>query len=109
MVLLQQDEVLNELSKVNDGDSGLLVGQDELHNRINQNRESINILHVNIRSVHKNIDNLILLLENFRLTNSVDIIVLSECFRLPANDQPCIPGFDTFYNNADYNRNDGCL
>lgn len=109
MVILQQDEVLNELSKVNDGDNGLLVGRDELHNRINQNGESVNILHVNIRSVHKNIDNLILLLENFRLANSVDIIVLSECFRLLANDQPYIPGFDTFYNNANYNRNDGVM
>lgn len=108
MVLLQESEILEDLGGFGECENGRLVNESELHARIRWETKLLNIIHLNIRSVHKNFDSLILLLESFRLSHC-DIIVLSECFRISSTDQCNIPGYDTFYNQADYNKNDGVI
>lgn len=68
----------------------------------------LNLIHLNIRSVKKNFDQLILLLETYEL-DYCDIIILSECFQLNSCNQYNIPGYSTHYNMGDFNKNDGIL
>lgn len=106
MVVLPEDEILEDLSV--DFNSGRLVDDQELHNCINSESKYLNIIHLNIRSIKKNIDELILFIENYKL-NFNDIIILSECYQILSTDQCNIPGYDTFYNQADFNKNDGVV
>lgn len=108
MVKVTQEEILDELSNLENNQCGQLVGEQELSGAVALNGKILNILHLNIRSVSRNFDNLLVLIECFKLSYC-DVIVLSECFRISSGSQFCIPGFDTFYNGADYNRNDGVM
>lgn len=107
MVVLEQDEILQEISN-NDNHIAKLVDRDLLHNELKVSHKLVNIIHVNIRSVNKNLDNLILFLESFSLYFN-DIIILSETFQILSTDQCNVPGYVTFYNNAKYNKNDGVI
>ena len=66
---------------------------------LSENRESLNFVHLNIRSFHKNIDNLLMLLDDLAKNNvSLDVIMLCETFlndstSLMAN----IPGYQSFH------------
>lgn len=68
----------------------------------------INILHINIRSVRKNFDELLLLIETYNL-ELLDVIVLSECWQIEYIDNFYIPNYRTYYNNSKINQNDGVL
>ena len=107
MVVLQQDEILKDI-ETNENYLTRLVDKDLLHNSINQTSKLLNVVHFNIKSAQKNFDNLILLLEDFNLY-FCDVIVLSETFQLCSTDYFNIPGYNTYYNKADYNKNDGVL
>lgn len=108
MVLLQLSEIMEDLDDFGEHESGRLVNEGELHTLVKWESKLLNLVHLNIRSVNKNFENLLLLLENFRLS-LCDVIVLSECFQILSTDQCNIPGYDTFYNQADYNKNDGVI
>lgn len=108
MVVLQLNEVLDDISENTGVSCDQLVDEVELHQLIDWDKKLINILHVNIRSVNKNLDNLILLLESYNLYSN-DIIVMSESFQIESVDQCNIPGYNTYYNNADFNKNDGVV
>lgn len=108
MVLLQQDELLEEINDENLRERGLMVDEENIHENIQWNNKLLNVLHVNIRSVKKNFDSLILLLESFNLKHN-DVVILSECFKIWTTDQYNIPGYNTLYNQADFNRNDGVI
>lgn len=69
---------------------------------------NFNILHFNIRSIRKNFDELILYLEQIEL-NNIDILVLSETFRVDNLDHFKIRGFNSFYNESLNNKNDGLI
>lgn len=69
---------------------------------------NINILHVNIRSLNKNYNELVIFLEQLKEQKS-DIIFLSESWH-PENLQNFhIPGYDIYSNNAQFNQNDGII
>lgn len=108
MVRVDQEEIFDELSTFELNQCGKLVNERELIGSVALGGKLLNILHLNIRSVSRNFDNLLILLESFRL-DYCDVIVLSECFRVSSESQYCIPGFSTYYNGADYNRNDGVM
>lgn len=108
MVLLDQDLVLDGLEIDVEGKGGTMVDEVELLDCINLSDRLLNIIHWNIRSIKKNFDNLILLLETFKLS-FCDIIILSECFQVLSVNQFNIPGYDAFYSGGDYNRNDGVI
>lgn len=107
MVLQKEDEVLEDLNALDQEHIGDLVNEDEVMSQINIRNKILNILHLNIRSVRKNFEQLLILIQNFNLF--CDIIILSECFQLFSIDQYNIPGYITYYNNGDYNKNDGVL
>lgn len=67
----------------------------------------LKIFHKNIRSIVRNFDELIILLDYLPLT--LDIIVLSETFQLRKPEIFNISGYKTIYNKANLNRNDGLL
>lgn len=67
----------------------------------------INILHLNIRSIAKNLDELLILLDY--LTVKFDIIVLSETFQINNSEIFNISGYRTIYSNGTLNKNDGVL
>ena len=75
--------------------------------QISVNEKNLNIVHVNIRSIKKNFDDLLVFLQAFELY-CCDILVLSECFRITGEDFN-IPGYKFHYNNATYNKNDGVI
>ena len=62
---------------------------------------------MNIRSIRKNFDNFLILYEQYDL-RTCDVIILSECFQLE-NETYQISGYSTYYDNGDYNRNDGIV
>lgn len=108
MVLQQEDEVLQELKMLDEDLFGNLTNEEEILSQIDVKNKVLNILHLNIRSVKKNFDHLLLLIQRFKLS-FCDLIILSECFQLISIDQFNIPGYTTFYNNGNYNKNDGVL
>lgn len=68
----------------------------------------LNIIHFNIRSLRKNFDELLAYLTLINLEN-VDVIVLSETWRLEQVGHFIISGFSLYYNNSYYNQNDGLV
>lgn len=89
MVLLDQDEILETLSLETNGET-ILVDSDQMQDMVETGKILFNLLHLNIRSVSKNIDSLLLLLESFQLDFNV-IIVLSETFKHSSTDYCNIP------------------
>lgn len=75
---------------------------------VDTSRNSLNILHINIRSIQKNFNDMLVFLESYNL-NFCDIIVLSECWKIADCSNFNIEGYDTYYNNANFNQNDGII
>lgn len=67
-----------------------------------------NIFHLNIRSIRKNFDELLLYIETIQQTN-IDIIILSETWMIDDISNFNIPNFDIIYNDSAYNQNDGTI
>lgn len=67
----------------------------------------LNLLHVNIRSLNRNFDSLILYLES--LCSDFDVIVLSETNVLNHKYDFNIAGYEVFYNESKNNKCDGSL
>lgn len=68
----------------------------------------LNIIHFNIRSINKNFDELLIYLNQFNLKN-LDIIVLSETWRIESVSDFCIPNFNAYYNESRFNKADGVI
>nr|CAH7753298.1 unnamed protein product [Callosobruchus chinensis] len=67
----------------------------------------LNVLHINIRSINKNINELCVLLQI--LDYCFDIVVLSETFLVNDTNLIKIPNYNLFYNEGHVNKNDGVL
>ena len=80
----------------------------ECKNLLIENNLGINILHLNIRSLNKHYDELILMLNSIE-TKNVDIIVLSETWQVSDIKNFGIPDYQIYYNNAYFNKNDGLI
>lgn len=82
---------------------------DECKTVLKQNEKNPNfkIIHNNIRSLNKNIDDFKIMLEE--LGSDFDCVVLTETWQLL---DPCIyriPGYKPIYNEGGYNQNDGIM
>lgn len=69
--------------------------------------ERLNIIHINIRSIKKNFVEFLLYLELLNLKN-IDVIVLSETWKIEQVSDFSIKGYNMFYNKSLFNKNDGC-
>lgn len=67
----------------------------------------LKIIHMNIRSAAKNMDEFIILIE--QLTPEMDVIILTETFILQDPNLYSIPGYTVIYNYGRYNGHDGVL
>lgn len=106
MVKPQEEEVLDKLNEEEFKSNTICA--DNLANIFNATNTNLNIMHVNIRSVRKNFDELLVFLDVFKL-NNCDIIILSECWQILSTNQFNIKGYTTYYNKGDYNQNDGVM
>ncbi len=75
-------------------------------NVINVNNKVLSILHLNIRSLNRNYDNLVTFMETYSC-RSVDVIVLSECWNIENPGSFNIVGYESHYNFSKINQNDG--
>lgn len=73
---------------------------------ISNNFKSIKIFHTNIRSINKNLDDLLVLLK--RTNIFFDVIILSECWLSKCPVIPPITGYRSFKTNH-VNQNDGVI
>lgn len=69
--------------------------------------DNFNILHVNIRSINFNFDELTIFLEYLSL--DYGIIVLTETFQIENCNLFQLKGFKCIYNEGSYNKNDGVV
>jgi len=102
-------EAINSIN-TNWEDTGVLSDVDEFKSSVSDEtaRCQLNLLHLNIRSLQKHFDELSIFLNQFS-NPEIDIIILSETFIL--SDINCfqIPGYNAFYNEADFNLHDGTV
>lgn len=83
------------------------INQDFINQVSGENR-FLNIIHLNIRSLHKNFEELLIYLQKIG-TENLDIVVLSETWNLEEVRDYYIPNFTLYYNNSKYNQNDGVV
>lgn len=69
--------------------------------------DTLRIFAQNIRSINKNFDGLLVLLERIKIKH--DIILLTECWLSKTNLIPIIPGYNSFHTTQHYNQNDGVI
>lgn len=69
--------------------------------------KNLNILHLNIRSIHKNFDEVPLLMR--RLGFHCDILVFSECWLSKVSHLPILDGYTSHFTKNIHNQNDGCV
>lgn len=103
----QEIEILHELDALDYLETQESIDCNKINSKIDLKRKLINILHFNIRSIRKNFNELLIFIEAFNLYFT-DIIVLSECWRVD-DGLFNIEGYNTFYNHADHNQNDGVI
>ena len=84
------------------------VEPEQLVNSINIDNKALNIIHVNIRGISTNFDNLLVFIQTFSLWYC-DVIILTECHRIVSGVSYSIPGYSMYYNGADYNLFDGIV
>jgi len=65
------------------------------------------IFHLNIRSLKRNFDQFVVLLESLKI--KFDCIVLSETWDVDDINHFAIDGYNAFYNHSHYNQNDGVV
>lgn len=76
--------------------------------KIIEGDNKLNIMHLNIRSLRKNFDELIIYLDELKIEN-VDIIILSETWQIDEVRNFHIHGYDLHYNESYFNQNDGLI
>lgn len=63
---------------------------------------------MNIRSINKNFNELLIYLQQINLQN-IQFIILSECWNAKGVSDHFIPNFTLYNNESYYNQNDGCI
>lgn len=70
---------------------------------------NLTVLHLNIRSINQNFDNLMILLNILQGQTRCDIIILSECWLSKSVVIPYLNGYKMFKSSTTYNQNDGVV
>lgn len=84
-----------------------IVNDTSDYNLLNHKLTNLRIFHTNIRSIDKNLDELLVLLEQF--SDDFDVIILSETLNVEDLDLYKINSYDIFYSHGNLNRNDGVV
>lgn len=105
MAFTQENDLINAIQSDTINEN---IDAANIASKINLEDKILNALHINIRSIKKNFDELIVFLESFQI-KFCDIIILTECFQLESTANFNLDGYNTYYNNSDINRNDGVV
>lgn len=70
-------------------------------------QSDFSVFHINVRSINKNFDELLILLES--LKDKFDIIILTETWKIHCLDNYKIINYNMFYSEGNFNQNDGVL
>lgn len=99
------NQVGNDIEQISVSDT-LVCSPEDTSKYIRSDHPGLKILHVNIRSINKNFNDLLVLLHRIKLY--IDVVILTECWLSKAPHIPSLPGFDSF--RTDYNnQNDGVV
>lgn len=90
------------------GEIGTVVCQNLRDFVDGDSKQLLGVLHFNIRSLRKNLDEMLIYLHTIDIEN-VSVIILSETWRLDEVSDFIIPGFFMYYNESYYNQNDGVV
>ncbi|KAJ8979456.1 hypothetical protein NQ317_006770 [Molorchus minor] len=74
---------------------------------VNANYENLKVLHLNIRSIQKNFEELEILL--YEISHEIDIILLTETWKIENPELYKLNGYNIIYNDGNYNQNDGVV
>ena len=98
------------LEDISDGHqrNEIRISPDDLAKHVNIDKKLLNIVHLNIGDIKTNFDKLLIFLQAYNLLYC-DVIVLGECHRLFSVDMFHLPGYDVYYNSADFNSFDGLV
>ena len=96
----------NELDNLQLGNS-FNCGPEDCLKYINISDSNINLLHINIRSVNKNFNQLQVLLNLTKI--NLDIVILTECWLSKVSDLPVLDGFESHSTAVNINQNDGVI
>ena len=80
---------------------------DELRKELTHDHETLNIIHTNIRSIHKNFDNFCTSLDTNQ--QKFDVIILTETRNLINSKLFEIPGYNIIFIHSYLNQNDGVV
>lgn len=69
--------------------------------------KGLKILHLNIRSINKNFDEVVVLMR--LLGFQCDVLILTECWLSKLSHLPTLDDFTSYSTNITYNQNDGCV
>lgn len=84
------------------------IDSNHVHSYVSVSDKSLNIIHLNIRSIRKNFNNLLVLLQAYNLY-VCDIIILSECWQIIDDKNFNIEGYNIYYNQGQLNQNDSVV
>lgn len=102
------NEYTNELESHNQVNEFVINDQTELNNlTLNNMKTGINIIHMNIRSLQKNFEEFVVLLES--LTFTCNIIILTETWNIENVELYNIKNYKLYYNGSKLNRSDGIV
>lgn len=99
------NRLINDIEQISVSDSAI-CSPEAVDNFISNTNNSLNVLHVNIRSINCNFDSLQILIH--RLSVRIDVIILSECWLSKCPYIPELPGFAS-HQSGFKNQNDGVV
>lgn len=99
-------EITSDIDNFNVGNT-FRCSPDKCYMFVSSPTSSLTIIHVNIRSIKKNIDQFLAVLS--MITFQCDLIVFTECWLIKTNKLPTIDGYLSFATSNNISQNDGVV
>lgn len=100
------NNIIDDIESMEIAQSQICIPED-CFKYVNLSRKTMKILHVNIRSINKNFEQLRVLL--YLLNFECDIIILSECWLSKVTKLPILEGYKSDFTKNTHNQNDGVV
>ena len=107
MNTIEYDAELNNFAQIKTHNIYLNYYNNKYNKDPYESTNILNIIHINIRSINKNFENFLVYLES--LSNTFDIIALSETWQIQCLSSFNIKNYRLFYSEGKFNQNDGVV
>ncbi|KAJ8711530.1 hypothetical protein PYW07_008772 [Mythimna separata] len=104
--MIDVNEIINTLDTFGSHES-FICPPDKCHQILGNPNKTINVLHLNIRSISKNFNSVLVLLASLKI--SCDVIIFSECWLNKNINIPILPGYSVYSSTISLNQNDGVV